>query len=160
LCTFKPHVTTCSYCSYLTQLMHHKLLCYFHLSAPLDTTDHYLTISGLHSSCRIYSTLFSHNSSQSVLVEFILSNSFTLSTGIPQRSVLGPVLYISPISSLIAAHNLQHQQYADDTQLFISVSPTDYTLSVARLEPCLTDIYCCAVTQRPLSESVNIIDNT
>jgi len=60
--------------------------------------------------------------------------------------VLGPVLfsiwYISPISSLIAAHNLQHQQYADDTQLFISVSPTDSTLSVSRLESFLSDLYC------------------
>ena len=51
----------------------------------------------------------------------------------PLGSVLGPVLfsvYISPISYLIATHNLQHQQYADDTQLYIAVSPTDSASSV------------------------------
>ena len=51
-------------------------------------------------------------------------------------------LYISPLSHLIAAHNLQHQQYADDTQLFIAISPTDPTQSVTELESCLTDLYC------------------
>jgi len=51
-------------------------------------------------------------------------------------------VYISSISSIIATHNLQHQQYADDTQLYIAVSPTDCALSVARLESCLTDLYC------------------
>jgi len=86
-----------------------------------------------------------HNWSQSIRVGSASSNSFTLTTGVPQGSVLGPVLfsvYISPISSLIATHNLQHQQYADDTQLYIAVSPTDCALSVARLESCLTDLYC------------------
>ena len=86
-----------------------------------------------------------HNRSQSVRVGSVSSNSFTVTTGVPQGSVLGRVLfsvYISPSNYLIATHNLQHQQYADDTQLYIAVSHTDSASSVTRLESCLTDLYC------------------
>ena len=38
--------------------------------------------------------------------------------------------------------NIQHQKYADDTQVFISVSPTDSAFSITRLESSLTDLYC------------------
>jgi len=86
-----------------------------------------------------------HNRSQSVRIGSSSSSVATLTTGVPQGSVLGPILfslYISPLSHLIAAHNLQHQQYANDTQLFIAISPTDPTQSLTELESCLTDLYC------------------
>ena len=175
MCTFQPHVTTCSSFNPLqsayrpghsteTALLltlnsiyksadsgQATLLVSLDLSAAFDTIDHDLLISRLYNSFGISGPVLSwlksylNNRSQSVRVGSASSSSFTLSTGVPQGSVLGPVLfsiYISPISSVIAAHNLQHQQYADDTQLFISVSPTDSTLSVARLESCLSDLYC------------------
>jgi len=47
-------------------------------------------------------------------VSAVSSNPTILATGVPQRSVLGPVLLsadISPVSSLIATHSLQ---YASD----------------------------------------------
>jgi len=97
------------------------------ISAAFDTIDHDILISRLQHSFGISDPVLSwlksylHNRSQSVRVGSASSNSFTMTTGVPQGSVLGPVLfsvYISPISFLIATHNLQHQQYADDTKLY------------------------------------------
>ena len=45
-------------------------------------------------------------------------------SGVPQGSVLGPTifaLYVSPVAAVIEDFGFKHHQYADDTQLFISL---------------------------------------
>ena len=56
------------------------------------------------------------------------SETATLSCGVPQGSVLGPllfVLYTKDVISIIKRHGLDKHCYADDTQLHFSCKPED-----------------------------------
>ena len=68
------------------------------------------------------------------------SNFVPLNTGVPQGSVIGPLLfslYTSPVGQLISSDGISHQQYADDTQLLISIPPAAPTPTVQVREQCL-----------------------
>ena len=67
-----------------------------------------------------------------------------ITSGVPQGSVLGPILfalYTSPISAIADDHDVLQQQYADDTQLYISISAKTITQNTGCLESCLSDLH-------------------
>ena len=66
------------------------------------------------------------------------SSSWLCDSGVPQGSVLRPLLYslyVSPISRIFSNHGINHHQYADDTQMYTVTEPTDH-LDLSNLTRC------------------------
>ena len=106
------------------------------LSAAFDTKDHSILLERLSSWFGITSTSLSWiqsyllNRSFYVNVENAKSSVFQLLYGVPQGSVLGPllfILYTTPLSTVISKSSAYHHHlYSDDTQLLLSFSAADF----------------------------------
>ena len=72
------------------------------------------------------------------------SATFPLICGVPQGSVIGPllfVLYTSQLSKVINSHQgIHHAMYADDTQIYITLKPNGKDGATRKLSSCLEDI--------------------
>ena len=73
----------------------------------------------------------------------IKSSPSLLTCGVPQGSVLGPILFIlytQPLSDVISHHSVSNHKFADDTELYKSDSPSEaFTLSWT-IEACISDV--------------------
>ena len=102
-----------------------SLLVLLDLSAAFDIVDHDVLLADLFS-CGIPSLLKSYltNRFQRTSVGASLSEPVHLQFGVPQGSVLGPILftlYTSSLATLLEAHNVAYHFYADDTQIYIRI---------------------------------------
>ncbi len=65
-----------------------------------------------------------------------------MNCGVPQGSILDPILfnlYMLPLRSVIRRHGINFHSYADDTQLYITMSPDD-SGPVDAIFNCILDI--------------------
>ena len=118
------------------------------LSAAFDTVDHLILLDWLENLVGIcgqaLSWFRSYLSDRYQFVNFnnLNSHQSRVRYGVPQGSVLGPMLfslYILPLGQIIHKHGINFHYYADDTQLYLSVKPDEVT-QLSKMEACLLDI--------------------
>ena len=111
-----------------------SILVLLDLSAAFDTVDHSILLDRLHNQIGISGSVFNWFKSyltdrkMFVSMEWYSSKSYKITCGVPQVSILGPTvfkLYMLQLRSVIRKHGINFHSYADDTQLYITVSPDD-----------------------------------
>ena len=125
-----------------------SLLILLDLSAAFDTIDHSILLHrlehmiGIKDSALAWLRSYLTGRYQFVHAHNEASCHTEVKYGVPQGSVLGPLLfslYMLPLGSVIRKHGITFYSYADDTQLYLSMKPNDCT-PVTKLVACLSDI--------------------
>ncbi len=82
--------------------------------------------------------------STSVCINGVHSTSCKLECGLPQGSIMGPLIcFTMPIGRIIQRHSLRYHFYADDLQLNIDFDPSSNVSiesALSMLEVCISDI--------------------
>src|SRR6218665_2574952 len=128
-----------------------SLLSLMDLSAAFDTVDHDILLQRLHLSFGLSSTVLewmtSYLTDRQQCVRHAGSSSTTtiLTCGVPQGSVLGPILLLlctADLLTIIAKHGLQGHLYADDSQIYGFCRPNSTDVQHLRSvsTSCISDI--------------------
>ena len=112
------------------------------LSAAFDTIDHGILLRTLQhevvitGECLRWIKCYLRDRSQAVRISGKQSEDTPLTCGVPQGSVLGPLLfsiYTIPLARIIRSHGLLYHLYADDNN-------SSQTADIGRVERCVADI--------------------
>ena len=117
------------------------------LTAAFDTINHDILFNSLRDWFGVDGTVlrwmksYLSNHKQKVKLGNCFSDPSSLPYGVPQGSVLGPLLftlYTTPLSNIISNFNVTHHLYADDTQIYLALDHRNFDSSFAEFTECLT----------------------
>ena len=118
-----------------------SILTSLHLSAAFDTINHRILLERLSREFGIESLALKWLGSylterkQFVKLGTHSSSTVTIEHGVPQGSVLGPLLFTTYISPIFNNLNL-NPQYADDIQILIKINPHNLSNSISTFTDC------------------------
>ena len=119
------------------------------LSAAFDTVDHEIlldrlsTAFGIRSAALSWIKSFLQGRTQTVAFAGQQSSRSPVNCGVPQGSVLGPILfllYTADVIGIARRHGLGVHSYADDTQLYLHTTAAALAEQTANLTTCITEI--------------------
>ncbi|PIK41221.1 reverse transcriptase-like protein [Apostichopus japonicus] len=120
------------------------------LSAAFDVIDHQILFQRLEKTFGVTLNALSWFKSymtgrkQWVKIGQTSSTAVQLSSGVPQGSVLGPIIYCmftKPLCEIIKRHQVNYHCYADDTQLYLQFDPKmPWTEIQEKLQECVNNV--------------------
>ena len=125
------------------------ILVLLNLSAAFDTVDHKVLSNrlnqrfGLRDLALKWLASYLADRKQSVRIRSAVSVDSQLCFGIPQGSVLGPVLfsmYVAPVEDIVLSCGLRPMFYANDSQIYLTMELGNRNVSIGRIEDCISHI--------------------
>lgn len=125
------------------------LLAMLDLSAAFDCVDHIILLQRLQTGAGLTDVVlewiasFLSARTQQIAYGGELSSIQPVLFGVPQGSVLGPLLYVlytAELFDVVARHRLRLHMYADDSQVYVSTPANNAAAAVIRLTACIADI--------------------
>ena len=123
-------LNSCCLCRWADALLTYTVLTLLDLSAAFDTVDHATllrrlkTTYGITGTALVWFASYLHERKLSVRYRGSSSTPSSLLCGVPQGSVLGPILFLLyTADGLIAGMDLHPHLYANDTQIYGFCAP-------------------------------------
>ena len=126
-----------------------SVLALLDFSSALDTIDHTIHVHRLRTDFGFTDTVLqwfsSYLSDRTHYVSLCnhCSDFAPVHSGVPQCSVLGPILftmYAKPLSAIIDSHSIIHHSFADDLQLRMSAPPDGISEQLHSILSCISDV--------------------